>query len=90
MTYTVVATVRCATKENAERHCRDFHYFGATVEIYEIPTDPQTRPVVCLDDGAIYPSAADACRALNLDEGNMSKHLRGKLRKIGGKRFRYA
>jgi len=88
-TYTVIATIRCTTKAQAEYAQALMESKGATVKIVE-RRDLQSKPVVSLDDGTIYPSAAEACRLLDIDAGNMSKHLRGRLKQIHGKRFAYA
>lgn len=89
MNHMVIATVRSKALKHAQQIAQQFETLGANVHIHELSQDPKTRPVVNLDDGAIYENAADACRVLGLDEGNMSKHLRGKLQRIAGKRFKY-
>jgi group I intron endonuclease len=48
-----------------------------------------SKPVICLNTGEIYKSAREACAALNLWPGNISKVCKGKLLQTGGFRFSF-
>lgn len=54
-----------------------------------INTDPTSNRVIDLETLQVYRNPAAAARAIGADRGNMSKHLRGALETIKGKRFRY-
>ena len=47
------------------------------------------RPVICLDDNQIYPSAAEAARKIKATQGNVSMVCRGERQKVKGLRFAY-
>lgn len=47
------------------------------------------RPVICLDDLMIYPSATEAAQAIGASQGNLSMTCQGKRSKCKGKRYAY-
>lgn len=47
------------------------------------------KPVICIETGDVFTSVADAAAHVGVNQGNMSQHLRGKLRTIKGKHFCY-
>lgn len=47
------------------------------------------RPVVCLDDKQIYPSATEAAHKIKATQGNLSMVCRGERQKVKGLRFAY-
>jgi hypothetical protein len=47
------------------------------------------RPILC-SNGKTYSTQREAADDLHLDQGNLSKHLRGKLKNVGGYTFAYA
>ena len=47
------------------------------------------RPVICLDDSQVYPSATEAARMINATQGNVSMVCRGERQKVKGLRFAY-
>lgn len=47
------------------------------------------KPVICLETGDVFTSVADAAEYVGVHQGNMSQHLRGKLRSIKGKHYCY-
>lgn len=89
--HTVIATINCIDADNAATMARSLRsYLGSNANVRVVDhRDVSKRPVVCLDDGTIHDSAADACRAYELDQGNLSRHLRGSLKTVSGLRFRY-
>ena len=48
------------------------------------------RPVVCLDTGAVYPSVAEAARAVNGDKQNITSCCQGRRQRHKGLRWAYA
>lgn len=49
----------------------------------------QTRPVICIETGERFESANKACNRFGLNPSNMSGHLNGRLKTIGGYTFKY-
>ena len=47
------------------------------------------KPVICVETGEVFTSVADASKAIGCYATNMSSHLTGKIRTIGGKHFCY-
>lgn len=47
------------------------------------------RPILC-SNGKTYSTQREAADELKLDQGNLSKHLRGELKTVGGYTFAYA
>lgn len=55
-----------------------------------IKTGRKTRCVYCVEDQREYESASAAAQAYGINDANMSRHLKGKSRSVGGKSFRYS
>lgn len=47
------------------------------------------RPVICLDDNKIYPSATEAARQIGSNQGTLSMACRGERGKVKGLKFAY-
>jgi len=71
----------------------------ATAMIMERPTRPRcniygynsyslARPLLCSNDQE-YPTQAEACRVLGLNQSQLSRHLKGELRSVKGYMFKY-
>jgi len=55
-----------------------------------IASSKQMKPIVCNETNELFESANSAARAMNLDAGNISLQVRGKVRHVKGFTFRYA
>lgn len=49
----------------------------------------QSKPVICLNNNTIYPSAAEASRVLNLQKSKISNVCNGKRKSTGGYIFKF-
>lgn len=49
----------------------------------------QSKPVVCLTNGREYPSVVAACKELNLNDGHLRMHLKGRYAHVKGFRFKF-
>ncbi len=45
------------------------------------------NPVRCVQTGSVFPSQGEAARSMGLSPGNLSQHLNGKYKHVGGYTF---
>lgn len=64
---------------------------GTYTKISDIMKDNKKRsiPVYCITNNTIYSSATEAARQLNLDQGSITKCLKGKFKQTKGYQFKY-
>lgn len=78
------------TKEECERECSRVIAQRTTRPPHCNANGAVTNRIRCLETGQLFHNAAEAVRVMGLNQGNLSKHLRGKLASVGGFKFEYA
>ena len=68
------------------------HFFGKSLSNQEIEAliAPKRKMVICVTDGMIYASMAEAARHYNITHSGISQCCNGKTQQIKGLRFKYA
>lgn len=60
-----------------------------TKEKFQKHNESLMKPVVCITNDKEYPSIAAACKELNINNGQLSQHLKGKHKHVKGLVFKY-
>lgn len=60
-----------------------------TKEIFEARNKKISKPIICIDTKKEYESIMSACRDLNLNDGHLRMHLKGKYSHVKGFHFKF-